>query len=175
MPQSAPYSTNAAPEVKTKVCLDCCATLPVSYFGVTPKFKDGFQKTCRPCRAEYNSFWWSKKHGRRHKQHEPEIIRSVKFHNQAILDLVFQVDRMELRGFDYTDKSEFKVFFGPSEKVGLISLTLFNRSGSVFMEWALSGVKDPKEALLAYLKASHIRLELTDEHVIASKTVIYYI
>jgi hypothetical protein len=155
-------------------CHHCNARLPLSAFGLFKPDPSGYAKICKECRSEMNQTRWTKKYGRK-RPVDPKIIRGVRWQNSQILDMCLSTSKIELRGFDTSTKAEYKVFYGPSERVGLMAMTLFNRSGTVFMEWALSGVKDPKEALLHYLKAHEIRLELSDMDVINSKTLIYFL
>lgn len=78
-------------------------------------------------------------------------------------------------GFDVTTRVMFKVVYGPSERLGLMSLALFTLDGGVFHEWAMSGVQDVKPLLMAYLKTNNIRLELTEVDLMASLSTIYYL
>lgn len=173
MKQTPSSTTQVETGPRNKKCMECCALLPISAFGLAKRYSDGYQPTCKLCRSEDNSFRWTEKHGRRHKMHQYEIIRSVKRQNRLILDAAFSAGKMELRGFDCETRGDYKVYYGPSERLGLMAFTLFTRDGNVFMEWALSGLRDPKAALLAYLRHHNVRLELTDLDVVNSKTQIY--
>lgn len=170
-------SSNSPNAIKahTKKCMECCALLPIQAFGLARRYSDGYQPTCKLCRSEDSAFRWTQKHGRRHKQHVVGIIRSVKRQNSLILDAAFASGKMEFRGFDCETRGEYKVYYGPSERLGLLALSLFTRNGEIFMEWALSGLKDPKAALIAYLRHHNVRLELSDLDVINSKTQIYFL
>ena len=158
---------------KTKRCISCQGLLPVEAFGLYKYATDGYAVICKECRSQFQR--------RRRKIRfnakgiiDDHVIREVKGHNISILDQIIHMDKTEIRGFDCHTKMEYKVFYGISDRLGLKAMTLVTRSGEVFIEWALSGVKDPKMAIVAYLKAHNIRLEMSDADVISSKTTIYY-
>lgn len=174
---SNPPQTNITPDpslAELRRCVHCRAEYPVSHYGLFKPDPKGLAKVCKPCRTEINQTKWTRKHGRK-RPLEPAITRSVIWQNRQILDIALSTTRMEFRAFDFITKVEYKVFYGPSERLGLNALTLFTRNGMVFMEWALSGVSEPRECLMAYLKAHNLRLELDDSQVIAAKTLIYYL
>jgi hypothetical protein len=165
-------STTADPTLRR--CTHCHAQYPFTHYGLFRMDKSGYTKICKECSSEIKAKQWTRKWGRR-KALPQSIVRGVKWNNEAILDHVLTTTKMELRGFDFITKAEYKIFYGPSERLGLNAMTLFTRSGSVFIEWALLGVPGSKEMILAYLRAHSIRLEYTDSDVIASKTTIYYL
>lgn len=162
------------PQTELRRCHHCHANLPLVDYGLFKPDPKGYAKICKLCRSEMNQTKWTKKYGRK-KALPDAIIRGVLWHNRHIMSQVVQSSKMELRGFDTQTKMEYKVFWGPTERTGLQALSIFNRSGTMYIEWALSGVRDVQATLLEYLKAHNIRLEYCDEDVIASKTTIYYV
>lgn len=158
---------------ETRRCHHCNANLPLSAYGLFKPDPKGYAKICKLCRSEISATRWTRKYGRR-KPLPESITRGVTWHNREILNNVIAKGSMELRGFDVSTKMEYKVFYGPSDRHGLMSFAMFNRTGSLYREWAYSGeVRDPVDTMLAILRELDIRLEWSDLDVINSKTLIY--
>lgn len=174
-PKPSNIDSSIASPVDFKRCQECCALLPTSHYGIAKWRKDGYRPVCKECRSQINVLDWTQKHGRKHPHTAPEILRPIRFQNDMILNQALSTLKMELRAFDVVTKVEYKVYYGPTDRLGLMALTLFTRSGDTFMEWALSGVRDPKASLLAYLRVHNLRLELGDLDVVNSKTQIYFL
>jgi hypothetical protein len=168
---SAPDS-QAAPQLKR--CTSCLANLTVAHFGLAKYGSSGRSAICHQCRAQYLRLKRQEKYGAK-SNIDDSHIRIVALHNKAILGHALPTNKLEFRAFDVVSMAEYHVFYGPSDRLGLQSLTLFTKDGSVFMEWALSGVKEPVQFLLAYLRLHSLRLELSDMDLLNSKRVIYFL
>lgn len=169
---------NEAPGIKRplkyKTCQSCRVHLPVSAYTLNRLGRGGFGHECTDCKKQNLRLYRQKRYGSTSKV-DDSLIRSVSLHNQLILGPVLAQNKAEFRAFDVVSKMEYHVYYGPSERLGLNSLTLFTKDGSVFMEWALSGVKEPVQFLLAYLRLHNLRLELDDMGVINAKSAIYFL
>ena len=136
--------------------------------------KDGRRTECLDCRAQNFRLYRKSRFDAKSSQ-DDSLIRTVKTHNQIILESLIQKGPTELRGFDYVTNIEYKVYYGPSERHGMDSLACFTRSGTVYFDYAFSGISDVIDFLLYNLKGMNIRLEWSDVDVILSKRVIYYL
>lgn len=108
---------------------------------------------------------------------DDSLIRNVSHQNETIVELVLALPTFQLEccAFDYTNLSDYKVFFGKSDRIGMQAVTIFNLDGSLFHEYAYSGSKTPGKAILSLVKALNLRLELTQIDMINSKQTIYYV
>ena len=106
---------------------------------------------------------------------DDSVVRSVRIQNEQLLDQAISTSTMSMVAFNVVTKVPFKVVYGPSDRLGITSLTLFSMDGGIFLEWAISGLKDSRDHWLNYLKSHRIRLELTEADLINSKRTIYYL
>lgn len=164
------------PTLVFKQCRSCQAKLTTSHFGPAKNSSDGLNHTCKACRSEYNSDYWTRKYGRSRPISSDSPIRNVVDQNTHIINMALAIKSLECRAFSVVSKQDYKIFFGKSGNLGMDCICVFSLDGQMLREMAYSGsVSSILMELLSFCKALNLRLELTEADAIASKTTIYYL
>lgn len=159
---------------QSKQCMECRALLPLSHFGLAKISTSGKAASCNQCKAQYLRLKRRIKYGSVSKV-DDSILRNVSKHNDMILTQALSTTKYEGMAFHTVTKEEYKVQIGASQRTGLSSIAIFNLDGSLFYEYAFSGLKDPQPSVLRWVKGFGLRLEHSIVDVMASKNTIYYI
>lgn len=163
-------------DMQFKQCNRCLAKLPVSDFAMSKYSKDTYGPCCKACHSQRFRLTRRVKYNAK-SIIDDSTIRYVAEHNESIVDIVLSLPTLtlECRAFDVSSKADYKVFFGKSDRLGMNAVTIFNMDGSLFYEYAYSGLRDPKPTILNWVKGFNLRLELSDVDALNSKQTIYYI